>query len=84
MRRQRRRDVDGAAARMRHDDPARKKMQTVLHAARQLPVLLGEIFRIADDRMTDMRHVRPQLMGAAGHRLDREPGELARGGVDHA
>ncbi len=30
-----------------------------------------------------MRHVRAQLVGAAGHRLEREPGHLTRGGVDH-
>ena len=30
-----------------------------------------------------MRHVRAQLMGAARHRLEREPGELARRGLDH-
>src|SRR6516164_2433837 len=83
VRRQRRRDVDSAAARMRHDDAARQEMQAVLHAARQLPVLLREIFRIAYYGMADMRHVRTQLMRAAGHRLEREPGELTRGGVDH-
>src|SRR6516165_5297420 len=33
VRRQRRRDVDRAAARMRHDDAARQEMQAVLHAA---------------------------------------------------
>src|SRR5215470_3775708 len=40
VRRQRCCDVDGAAARMRHGNPARQKMQPVLHAPRQLPVLL--------------------------------------------
>src|SRR5262249_58852183 len=53
------------------------------HAAGQLLVLLRKIFRIAHDGMAYMRHVRAQLMRAAGHRLEREPGELARGGVDH-
>src|SRR5499427_5544981 len=75
VRRQRRRDVDRAAARMRHDDAARHQMQTVLHAARQLPVLLRKIFRIAHDGMAYMGHVRAQLVGAASHRLEREPSE---------
>ena len=76
VRRQRRRDVDHAAARMRHRDAARQQMQLVLHAAGQFPVLESEVFRVADDRMADMRHVGAQLVGAAGHRLEREPGEL--------
>ena len=83
MRRQRRGHVDHAAARMRQRDAARQQMQFVLHPARQLPVLDLKIFRIADDRIADMRHVGAQLMRAAGHRLEREPGELARGGLDH-
>jgi hypothetical protein len=33
VRRQRRGDVDHAAARMRHRDPPRQQMQLVLHAA---------------------------------------------------
>ena len=65
------------------DDPARQQMQAVLHAARKLPVLLVEIFRIADDRVADMRHVGAQLVGAAGDRLEREPGQLPRRGLDH-
>src|SRR3954453_19335103 len=67
VRRQRRRYVDRAAARMRQRDTAREQTQPVLHPARQLPVLDLEIFRIADDRITDMRHMGAQLMGTAGH-----------------
>ena len=63
-------------ARMRDDDPARQQMQLVLDAARQLPVLDVEIFRIADDRMSDMRRVGAQLVGAPGDGLQRQPGEL--------
>ena len=43
----------------------------------KLPVLLLEIFRIADDRMSDMRHVGAQLMRTARDRLQRHPGERA-------
>src|SRR5438094_1184991 len=82
MRWQRRGDVDHACARMWHGNAARQKMQPVLHATRQLPVFACKIFGVADDRMADMRHMRAQLMGAAGHRLEREPGERGPGGVD--
>ncbi len=83
MWRQRRGGVDQAAARMRNHDPARQQMQPVLQAARQRPVLLVEIFGIADDRMADMIHVRAQLMRAPGHRLQRHPGELVRRRLHH-
>ena len=72
-----------AAARVRHRDAAGQQMQLVLDAAGQLPVLDVEIFRIADDRIADMRHVRAQLMGAAGDRLERKPGELLRRRLHH-
>jgi len=65
--------VDHAAARMRDHDPARQEMQAVLEAAGQFPIFLVEIFGIADDGMIDMRHMRPQLMGAPGDRLQRDP-----------
>ena len=64
------------AARMRHHDAARQEMQPVLQAAREFPILDVEIFGIADDRMAHMGGVRPQLMGAPGDRLHRQPGEL--------
>ena len=67
--------IDCAATRMRHHDAAGQEMQLVLHAARQLPVLHRKIFRIADDRMADMGHVSAKLMGAAGNRFERKPGE---------
>jgi hypothetical protein len=31
-------------------------MRALLHAGRQLPILLGEIFGIADDGMTDAKN----------------------------
>jgi hypothetical protein len=58
---------------MRHRDAARQKVQLVLHAAGQLPILAGKIFRIADDRMADMIHMRAQLMGAPGDGFERNP-----------
>ena len=83
MRRQRRGGIDYAAARMRDHDPPRQQMQALLQAARQLPVLLVEIFGIADDGVVDMRHMGAQLMGSPGNRLQRYPGEFLGGGLDH-
>src|SRR5262245_56994713 len=51
VRRQRRGGIDCAATWMRHHDAAGEQMQAVLHAARKLPVFLGEIFRVANDGM---------------------------------
>ena len=76
MRRQRRAGIDDAATRMRDHDPPRQQMQAVLQAARQLPVLLVEIFGIADDGVVDMGHMGAQLMGSSGDRLQGYPGEL--------
>ncbi len=47
------------------------------------PVFLVEIFGIADDGVIDMRHVRAQLMGPPGDRLQRYPGQLLRRGFHH-
>ena len=41
------------------------------------------IFGIADDRVADRRHVRAQLVGAAGQRLQLDPGGAVAGAVDH-
>ena len=83
MRRQRRGRVDHTTARMRNDDPARQQMQPVLQAARQFPILFGEIFGIADDGVIDMGHMRAQLMGSPGDRFQRHPGELLRRGFHY-
>ena len=40
------------------------------------------IFGVADDRMADRRHVRAQLVGAAGQRLQLDPGGAVAGAVD--
>ncbi len=40
------------------------------------------IFGVADDRMTDRRHVRAKLVGAAGQRLQLDPGGAVAGAVD--
>src|SRR5262249_17668923 len=83
MRRQRRRYVNDTTARMWHRDTARDEMQAVLQSAWKFPVLLVEIFRVADDRVADVGHMGGTLMGAPGHRLERQPGELRARGFDH-
>ena len=42
------------------------------------------IFAVADDRMADRRHVDAQLVGAAGERLQLDPGGAVAGALDHA
>src|SRR5215208_2552923 len=79
VRRQRRGDVDGPSGpRMRDHDSASEQMEPLLEAARQLPVLDVEIFRISDDRVADMSCVGAQLMGATRDRLEGQPAELLR------
>src|SRR5262249_31990017 len=80
VRGERRGDVEGAAAGMRDSDAASEQMQLVLHAARQLPVLDAEVFLVTHDWVADMLHMRPELVGAAGDRLERQPRELLRRG----
>src|ERR1700724_3909513 len=58
-------------------------MQPILNAARELPVFLGEIFRISYDRMSDVSHMCAQLVSSAGDRLERKPCQLTRGGIHH-
>jgi hypothetical protein len=55
-------------------DAAGEKMQLVLEATGQLPVLDVEILRVADDRMPNMGRMRPQLVCAPRDRLERKPG----------
>ena len=56
-------------ARMGYANAARDQMQLVLHAWRQFPFGLVEIFHIPHDRVADISHVRAQLMRAAGDRF---------------
>ena len=56
MRRQWGAHIDRSTARTRHDNAPHQEMQPILHAGRQLPILLGEIFGIADDSMTDAKN----------------------------
>ena len=42
------------------------------------------IFGVADDRMADRRHVRAQLVRAAGQRLELDPGGAVAGAVDQS
>src|SRR5262250_2958720 len=83
MRWERRGDVNGAVTRMRNGDAPGQEVQPILNPARQLPILLGEIFWIPDDRMIHIGTMRTQLMCASGHRLEREPGERLPSGVDY-
>ncbi len=70
--------------RVRQDDGAGMQMQ--------LPDDIGAgqerggtaVLAVAEDRRTEGRHVRPQLVGAAGERFEREPGGAAAGVVDEA
>ena len=77
MRRERRGDVDGAAARVRHRDAPRQEVQPVLQAARQIPLLLVEIFGIADDGVIDLRKSR---VSSAAPSTDRRGAAAARNG----
>src|SRR5215475_16039670 len=82
MRRQRRRYIDHATTRMRYRDTSGQQMKLVLNATRQFPVFLGEVFRIAHDRMFDVRHVRTELMSSSSHRLERKPCKPLRRRID--
>ena len=42
------------------------------------------IFGVADDRVADRRHMRAQLVGASGHRLEFDPCRASAGTVDLA
>jgi hypothetical protein len=68
---------------MGHHDAAGEQVQAVLEAARQLPVLHVEILGVADDRVTDMGGMRPQLMRAPRDRLQGQPGKLLGRRLDH-
>ena len=81
-----------AAARMGQDQPAGEQVQLRLdprrHGAQRIVagrIVLGlaVVFRVADDRMADRLAMGAQLMGAAGDRPHREPGEARRDLVDH-
>src|SRR4029079_10782196 len=66
VRRQRRGNVDHAATRVRDRNAPCQQVQPVLDTAGNLPVLLVEVFWIANDRMADVFHVSAQLMRAPG------------------
>src|SRR6266508_2796123 len=82
VRRQGRGDVDSPAARMRKDDTPRMQMELVGYGDRQS--FIAAVFVIADDRMTDMRHMGAQLMLPPRRRFKRYPGDYRRRLVDHA
>src|SRR6185437_14354541 len=63
-------------------DGARMEMQ--LPRLRQARRMRGgaPVFAIAEDRRAECEGVYAQLMGAAGHRLERKPGEAIAGARD--
>ncbi len=79
-----------AGGRMRQRDRARVQVQLAADPAAELrapavaAVLLAAaaVLAVADDRVADRRHLGAELVGAAGDRLERQPGGAAGGGVD--
>ena len=72
--------------RMGQDQPAREKMQLGFEPRRngaqriatsRIVRGLSIVFRVADDRMTDLFAMGAQLVGAAGDRAHRQPGRGA-------
>ena len=75
-------DLDPAAVGM--VDPEAPGVEVELAADRAgQERLLAAIFAVADDRMADRRHVDAQLVGAAGERLELDPGGAVAGALDH-
>ena len=82
MRREVGSDVDLAATRRIDPDPPRVQVELAADAARQ-EGLHPAIFRIADDRVSDRRHMCPQLVGASRERLQFDKRGAIAGAVDH-
>jgi hypothetical protein len=57
---------------MRDDQPARVQVQLHIDAAVG-QYMLAFVLVVAHDRVTDHRHVRPQLVLAAGDGFQRDP-----------
>src|SRR5262249_22996089 len=74
MRRQRRRDVDRAAGRVRQGQPARMEMQARPDLGPRDDRGLAAILAVAEDRRADRLAVQAKLMRAAGQRPHREEG----------
>jgi hypothetical protein len=72
--------INGAALGVRKRHPAGMQVQLLRHAVGHLGGVA--IFSVADDRMADQRHVRAQLVLAAGDGLQADPGHRRRGLVD--
>ena len=83
MRRQFGGDVDLAAAGRVDPDPARVEVKLAADPAGE-ERLRSAIFGVADDRVAERRHMRAQLVGAAGQRLKLEPGGAVAGAFDQA
>src|SRR5690606_19396590 len=79
---ERRRHIEAAAARPRQHDAAGVQMELARQAAAFEEGALAAIFAVAEDRRAEGGGVHADLMGAAGERPERDPGDLAPGMVD--
>ena len=52
-------------------------------AVAEVLLAAAAVLAVADDRVADRGHMGAELVGAAGHRVERDPGGAGRGGVDH-
>src|SRR5690606_23163216 len=77
------RSVAGIALGLVYDQAARVEMHLATDRAGQEGVL-SAIFAVAHDRMPDGGHVHAELVGAAGERLQLDPGGTVAGAIDHA
>src|SRR5690606_20752989 len=74
--------VAGIALGLVYDQAARVEMHLATDRAGQEGVLPA-IFAVAHDRMPDGGHVHAELVGAAGERLQLDPGGAVAGAIDH-
>ena len=75
-------DVERAAVGMVDPQPAGVEVELAADRPGQERVRAA-IFAVADDRMADRRHVDAKLVGAAGERLELDPGGAVAGALDH-
>src|SRR5690348_201771 len=83
MRGQFRGDVDLPTLRRINANSSRVEVELAADSAGQ-ERLRTAVLGVPDDRMADRRHVRTQLVRAAGQRLELDPGRPVAGAVDHS
>jgi hypothetical protein len=76
-------DVDLSAVGRVDPDPASVEVQLAADPAGD-EGLRSAIFRVADNRMTERRHMRSKLVRSASQWLELDPGRAIPGAVDHA